>query len=96
MADTRDEYLEKLKAKMDQWNAELSRLEAKANEVEADAKIEYKTQLEKLRTRKMELQQKIDELRNTSGDAWQDVKAGIENAWQEFGESVKSATARFR
>ena len=37
----RDAYVEKMKAKLDEWNAELDRLSAKMSAAEADANLEY-------------------------------------------------------
>ena len=47
----RDAYVEKMKAKLDEWNAEIDRLEAKARGAEADARLRYNKQIESLRTR---------------------------------------------
>ena len=37
MTTTRDAYVQKVKAKLDEWNAEIDRLEAQARQKEADA-----------------------------------------------------------
>ena len=29
-------------------------------------------------------------------DAWEDLKAGMENAWNSLGNAMKSATSRFK
>ena len=36
---SREEYLAKAKAKLDEWDADIDRLEAKANEAQADAQV---------------------------------------------------------
>lgn len=43
-----------------------------------------------------EARQKLDELKGSSDDAWEDIKAGIDRAWDAFHESVKSAKSRFK
>jgi hypothetical protein len=47
----RDAYVRKLKAKLDEWNAEIDKLQAKAELAEAEAKIEYEKQLADLRAK---------------------------------------------
>ena len=37
----KEAYIQKLHAKIDEWNADIDTLKAKADQVEADAKIEY-------------------------------------------------------
>jgi len=45
----RDQYIDKIKAKLDQWNAEIDKMKAKVDEAEADTKIEYQQQLDEMR-----------------------------------------------
>jgi len=40
----RDAYIEKMKAKIDEWNAEISKQEAKARAAQADMKLKYEDQ----------------------------------------------------
>ena len=42
----RDVYVEKTKAMLDQWNAEIDKTKAKIDEAAADSKIRYQKQLE--------------------------------------------------
>jgi uncharacterized coiled-coil DUF342 family protein len=93
---TKQAYEKKLQAKLDEWNAEIDKLKAKANSAEADAQLEYNRQIDELRTKQNEAQKKLDELKEASEDAWKDLKAGIENAWDSLGSSIKSAVSRFR
>ena len=88
-------YQQKLQARMDAWNAEISKLKAKADAAEADAQLEYYKQIEELRQEQQAAQAKLDELREAGEDAWEDLKAGVENAWSSLGEAVKTAASRF-
>jgi len=88
--------VQKLKAKMDEWNAEIDKLAAKADQAEADAKIEYEKQLEDLRAKRKDVEDKMAELQQAGDGAWEDLKAGIENAWDSLGSALKSAASRFK
>ena len=46
---SRDDYLDQFKAKLDEWNAEIDKLESNARQAQADAKVQYDKQLEALR-----------------------------------------------
>lgn len=92
---TKKAYEEKLQAQLDEWNAEIEKLKAKADKAEADARIEYYEQIEKLREQQREAQSRLDEFRRAGEDAWEDLKAGIENARDSLGKAVKTAAARF-
>lgn len=92
----KDAYERKLQAQLDEWDAEIGKLRAKADKAEASVQLEYYKQIEDLRQQQQEAQVKLNELRHSTENAWEDMKAGVENAWNSLGEAVKSATARFK
>jgi FtsZ-binding cell division protein ZapB len=81
---------------MDEWNAEIDKLEAKGNQAAGDAKLAYQKQIEELKAKRSKAEQKTSELRQASGDAWEDLKDGVEEAWNSLGEAVKSAAGRIQ
>ncbi|MBU1396471.1 MAG: hypothetical protein KKE84_10090 [Gammaproteobacteria bacterium] len=93
---TKEEFVRKMHAKLDQWNAEIDALSAKANAAEAGARAEYHKQLEVLRSNRDHARSKLNEVESASEGAWQDLKAGVELAWESVSEAVRSATARFK
>ena len=93
---SRDEYVRKMQAKLDEWNKEIDRLTAKAGEVTADLKKEYSEQIEILKAKQAVARQKIEELQQAGESAWVDLKSGIELAWTAMGEAIDSARSRFK
>ena len=59
MNEKRDAYVQKLKAQLDEWNADINKLEAKSHQAEAGAKIEYHKRIADLRERLKEVGDKI-------------------------------------
>lgn len=92
----KEAYIQKLHAKIDEWNADIDKLKAKAGQVEADAKIEYQKQIETLKNKRKEIEKKVSEISRSGEDAWQDLKAGIDLAREAMNEAIKSATSRFK
>ena len=92
----KESYQKKLRAELDQRGEDIDKLKAKADKAEASVKIEYYEQIEKLRTKQASAKDKLIELTEASDDAWEDLKAGTENAWHSLGEAVKSAASRFK
>jgi len=41
-------------------------------------------------------QKKLHELKEVSGDAWGDLKEGVEGAWDSLSKGVKKAASRFK
>jgi chromosome segregation ATPase len=96
MVDTKEAYLEKLKAKMAEWNAQIDMLKAKAAQSKADAKIEIEKRVGDLETHRQEVEHKIQQLVQASGPAWEDLKVGVKSAWNKLDEAVRSATEKFK
>jgi uncharacterized coiled-coil DUF342 family protein len=94
--NSRDEYIRKMQAKLEEWNAEIDALSAKAGEVTADVKKEYSEQIESLKTKQAATRQKIEELQHAGDSAWEDLKLGIDMAWTAMGEAIDSAKSRFK
>ncbi|WP_018123164.1 hypothetical protein [Desulfovibrio oxyclinae] len=92
----REEYVQKMKAKLDELNAEVSRLEAKAKGAEADLRVKYDDEIKQLKERREEAKVKLAEFQQAGDSAWQDLKIGLQGAWDILDEAIKSASARFK
>ncbi len=92
----REQYVEKAQARIDQWNADIEKLQGKANEARADAKIQYEDQLKELRAQRDEAKAKLEEMAEASDSAWNDMKAGFERAWENASKAFDSAKERFK
>lgn len=93
---TRDAYVEKMKATLNEWNAELSKLEAQAASAQADAKLRYEKQMKALREQREEARAKLRELESASDAAWQDMQRGYEAAWSSMTRAWSDAMKRFK
>lgn len=91
----KDAYVQKLHAKIDEWSANIDKLAAQANQVEADSRIEYHKQIETLKRKQDEIKNKLNEMRGSGDEAWNDLKSGIDLAWEAMNEAIKSARSRF-
>jgi len=94
--NTRTEYVESLKTRLDKWNADIAKWEAKAKVTQTDMRIEYEMQLETLRKRRDEAMAKMKELQASSGDAWKDMTAGADAAWAAMREAFDKASSHFQ
>ena len=90
------EYEKKLKAQLEEWDADINRLRAKANAARAEARVKYLDEVDKLRDQKKQAQARLDELEEAQEDAWEDMKTGIDAAWKNLGNAVNNAVERFK
>jgi predicted nucleic acid-binding Zn-ribbon protein len=92
----RDTYVKKLKAQLDQWNADISKLEAKAKKPLAEAKETYETQLRGLRQRRDMLHQQMLAIQKASELAWDHLREGTDKAWKAMEESFRKVWSDFK
>jgi hypothetical protein len=92
MGDKRRAYEEKLDAQLEEWNAQIALLKARADKGKAEAKIEYYKTIETLQRRQDEARIKLHALKTAGDEAWEDLKMEAETAWTEvkaaFNESI--------
>ncbi|MBA1146121.1 hypothetical protein H0Z60_03510 [Ectothiorhodospiraceae bacterium WFHF3C12] len=96
MADNRrDQYVEQLKSKLDEWNAELARLEAEGERTQAQLSKGLEEQLVEARKRRDEAWEWLQKLQKANESAWDDMVKGTEQAWDAFSDALKNARNRF-
>lgn len=92
----RSEYVEKMKATLDKWNADIDKLEAQAKIAQTDIKVEFHQQIDALKKQRDEAKAKLKMLESASDEAWEDIKAGFETSWTSMNSALKSAFSRFK
>lgn len=95
MNEKRNAFVQKLKAQLDEWNADINELETKADQAEVRAKIEYHKRIADLRARFKEVEDKIGELQQADEGAMENLKQGIETSWEILKASFTKAKSEF-
>ncbi|MEX0600395.1 MAG: hypothetical protein WD423_12065 [Rhodothermales bacterium] len=95
MAMNRDEFVEKLKQQIDEWNEKIDRLEQRVREGRAEAEGTTDERLVDLRRRRDDLRARLRELQSASEEAWSDLKTGIERARKELGDAFARARSHY-
>jgi predicted nucleic acid-binding Zn-ribbon protein len=92
---TKEEYLAKLKTQLDSWQAEAGELEAKASEAVESLKPEIDEQIANLKVKFAEGEVKFNELKDTTEEAWEELKVDAEATYNklvgEFKEDIQEA-----
>lgn len=92
----KDEYVRKMHARLDQLSAEIDALVAKADQAEGQLRAEYHGQIESLRGKWEDARKRLNQLQEAGEGAWEDLKAGVEIAWEAIGEAIRSVKSRFK
>ncbi|BFN37546.1 hypothetical protein [Fidelibacter multiformis] len=96
MMSEREVYIEKMAAKLKEWDAKIEKLEAKARNAQADVKKEYDEQIREMKTQREKVQNKIHKLRESGDDAWDELKAGLEKSWKTLGDTFDRVFKRLK
>ena len=91
----RDEFVEKMKRRLDEWNAEINRLDEKVHEVKADLKEKYESQIEELRQKGDEIEKKLEKSRAAGEDALEKLKSDADRTWTALKDSVNTFKSHF-
>ena len=94
--ENRKDYIDKMAARLKEWDTEVQKLEAKAETAKADVKASYNQQINELRLKKEEAQQKLKKIQDAGEDAWEELKDGAEKSWKIFEDSLKNAWGKFK
>lgn len=88
-------YRKKIESQLQEWEAKIDVLRAKAEKSKAEAKVEYLDRIETLRRRQEALAGRARELKSSSDAAWNELKSGIERGMNDLKESIKQASSYF-
>jgi ribosome recycling factor len=83
----RDEYIAATKLQLDELNASMSKLEAKAQEAKEDARDKYHEEMRKLRHQSKLAVAKFDEMKSAGEDKWEAMVTEMEKVRDAFTHS---------
>jgi len=92
----KETYQKELQEQLDEWGTEIDKLKEVAGKAKSGLQGEYYKEVEDLRCKQLEAQQKLYELKEEGGEAWEDLKGGVELAWAALADAVKTAASRFK
>ena len=88
-------FREQTEARIAEYGKEIDQLQAKAEKMGGDAKAKAEQQLTALRQKRDAVSEKLKELGSAGGNAWEQIKSGIEAALEDLGKAYKKAVAGF-
>lgn len=92
----RDEFVRRMRAKLDEWNSEIDTLIAKAGDITAELRGEYNQEVESLQNLLADARQKLEDVQQVGEIAWEILKSALDLAWISLEEALQSARSRFK
>jgi len=90
----KEDYIKKMKSKLEEWDNEMRKLADR--DIKLDMKKEYQEQVEALKPKMAAARKKMDDLEKASENAWEDLKAGMDMAWNAIAETIQAIKSRFK
>ena len=91
----REEYVARLKAQLDRWNAEAAQWEARAAVAKSDARAKYGAQLDAFHAWREEARYTLRLLESASASAWKDLRNGADDVWDRMRDAMNAARTHF-
>ncbi len=96
MIDEKDVYIEKLTQQLEQWKAEISVLEDKAESATDDIKDRCEDALDALRQYYDATEAKLEEWAESSDDAWESIEDKAEQQLNAASAAMKRAISHIK
>lgn len=93
---TKEIYQQQMQAKLDEWNAEIAKLEAKARQASAESQLEFEKQKSLLEANMKVVSENLEKLTDAGESAWAEMKQGIDKAFVEVSSSFYAAAEKFK
>lgn len=92
----KEEYIDKLSAELKTWSARIDEFAEKAEHEALEHKTKLLREIEEFKARRLEAQVKLRQIKETTGDAWEALVAGMDRAWADMKEAVRRIADKFK
>jgi hypothetical protein len=94
--EIQEAYKQKMEAQLKEWSAQIDLLEAKMENAGAGMKVKHAMELRELHAKRQAASEKMKELGEASGEAWEQVKETADKIWDDLKVGVASAHSKFK
>ncbi|MFI5346068.1 MAG: hypothetical protein ACHQ51_06810 [Elusimicrobiota bacterium] len=91
IAETKAEYVKKAHAELDELSARIDALEVKARKTGAATDEALKKKISELKARRKTAKKDFAKLKRASGEAWADLKAGVDKGIDDIKKELDEA-----
>lgn len=85
----KEDFIKKMEEQLEQWNLEMKKFKAKADQAQAGMKAKYYEEIERLKKKQADLRGRLDKASKAGGEAWRDFSGGIEEAWKDLKKGLE-------
>jgi TolA-binding protein len=94
--EQRAKYVSEMKDKLESYDKDIEDLENQAREIKDETRVEMEQRVQDLRKKRDAMARSLEEMSSASGDAWAELKKGMDKAMDEISEAYGDAAAEFK
>lgn len=88
-------YKQEVRANLEMLKADVAKLKARSEQIETNQRSRFDQYIEQLEENREAVARKLDELKDSTGKAREDIERGLKEAWDRLAIAKKAAKARF-
>jgi len=92
---TKEDFQKSLNARLNELEAEIAKLREKAIDLKDENKVSWDRTLADLETKREAARVKLDEIGQSSAEAWSDIQKGAQSAWDDLDKAFHEAAGKF-
>lgn len=92
----KEEILKQMQAKLDSYKEDIEKLKIKTELMSESLKADFNRRLEDLQVKQEAAQEKLSELKSSSGKAWGEIKEGLSQAMLDLEQAYVDARSQFK
>lgn len=92
----KEEYQREVERRIMEIDSKLQDIETRADMLKEEARNELNKEIENLEKKKADAKQKLAQLKSATGTAWEDIKTGLDKAFEDMDEAYQKAISRFK
>ena len=91
----KEEYQEQIETKLKEYDQKLGELKSRAKKIKEGAMDEFDQEIEELEKKIRDVYKKLDDLQAEIGEAWENIKSGIDIAMKDLETSFKRTISQY-
>jgi uncharacterized phage infection (PIP) family protein YhgE len=96
VTQTKQDYQRSIQRQIDQISRSIDQLNKKAETVDDQAKADIQRTVNGLQIKRDALQEKLDQLKSSTADAWKDMVAGINDSLVDLQKAADRAISQYK
>lgn len=94
--DRQSEFVEKLSAQIVEWEAEIARLEDRAENAQGEAKRSYRDSIDELQQKRKDAQARLQRVGTADMDVLDDLEKGTEGVIEDVKDDLRKAVLKVK